>query len=299
MTNLDDLRAARQLQRRLWKGAIILALASSLGCSRSTSPPVTGDGGTERLFVAKTAQDVRSALADGADVAATRPYRRQSTGTTEQTTALWVAARWGRSEVVGELIASGAEVDATAKPSLGSPLWIAAREGHLATVRALLRSGAEVDRRNQSGMTALVAAVIHGDVEVVKLLLRSGANPNERTDSGVTPLLVPLLRVKAGVASFPRRSRVDAPPFAETRPLLEALWSGGGRVNSMKNPAWAGHPPMEAAMPAILVTELGTKEEFRWLYERRALRVSAFDLERLVSTGRSDWFDQAKPIRSR
>lgn len=299
MTSRSDQRCEVSNGAQLWKIAILIAVVTTTACSRSTSGPVSSGAATASLFEARAAQDVRSAIAAGARIDATRPYKRASTGDTEQTTALWVAARWGRTAVVRELIAAGSEVDATAAPSRDSPLWIAAREGHLATVQVLLQSGATVDHPNKGGVTPLQAAIVNGDVGVIKELLDAGANPNRSADDGLPPLLLPILRAKQGVHSFLRRSPGEAAPFSETRPLLELLWAAGARADRIKTPSFAGYPLFGEAMVLVLVVEVGTKEEFRWLYERGALKVNDIERQLMESAGRSAWLDDAKPSPTR
>ena len=81
------------------------------------------------------------------------------------------AARDGDLELVRALIASGAELDHTAKYGL-SALMLAAINGHVAIVQALVHAGARQDLRGTgapgfSGKTALDLAKARGDEALV------------------------------------------------------------------------------------------------------------------------------------
>ena len=73
--------------------------------------------------------EVRRLLAAGADVDATCDGGR---------TALFVAARHGRADVVRVLLAAKANVDSAATTDGATPLLMAAANGHLTVVQTLL-----------------------------------------------------------------------------------------------------------------------------------------------------------------
>eukprot|EP00197_Chlamydomonas_leiostraca_P007199 CAMPEP_0202866788 /NCGR_PEP_ID=MMETSP1391-20130828/8361_1 /ASSEMBLY_ACC=CAM_ASM_000867 /TAXON_ID=1034604 /ORGANISM="Chlamydomonas leiostraca, Strain SAG 11-49" /LENGTH=367 /DNA_ID=CAMNT_0049546773 /DNA_START=89 /DNA_END=1192 /DNA_ORIENTATION=- len=81
---------------------------------------------------------------------------------------LRLAAEQGLTEVVRELLARGARVDAQDHLALAR----AAGNGHVETVRALIAAGSDVRAGNNR---ALHAAVASGSVETVRLLLAHGA----------------------------------------------------------------------------------------------------------------------------
>lgn len=70
------------------------------------------------------------------------------------TTALMLAAMNGHHEVVTELIAGGAQVNATNKSNT-TALILAAQKGHLQVVRQLLQAGADKNMRDSSGKSAV------------------------------------------------------------------------------------------------------------------------------------------------
>jgi ankyrin repeat protein len=112
------------------------------------------------------------------------------------------AAGNSTADVVRELIAEGADVNAT--DELGRPaLLVAAGEsGNPAVVRALLAAGASVNAKSKDGDTALTAAVreylpgedefiknaLRRNTEVVRVLLDAGADPRVRGKDGRSAL---------------------------------------------------------------------------------------------------------------
>ena len=62
---------------------------------------------------------------------------------------LFMACRNGHAEVVGLLLAAGADKDA-AKQSGATPVFIAAQEGQEGTLRLLLAAGADKDRAKEA-----------------------------------------------------------------------------------------------------------------------------------------------------
>ncbi|MGH9961696.1 MAG: ankyrin repeat domain-containing protein, partial [Pyrinomonadaceae bacterium] len=85
------------------------------------------------------------------------------------------AALEGRTEIIKELLAKGADVNE--KDNWGrTALMFATINLHRDTVRTLLESGAEVNVRANDGATALMLAACAGDIGIVRALLARRAN---------------------------------------------------------------------------------------------------------------------------
>jgi ankyrin repeat protein len=146
------------------------------------------DGKTLLVIAAETGRVelVRLLLAHGVAVG--------DTGTEEsRTSALGFASLERHPEVVDELLAHGADVDARNRSDV-TPLMQGAFGGEPAVVRSLLAAGAAVDLENRDGRTALVFAVLLRHPEAVELLLEAGASPEVSSRipgfGVVTPLLL-------------------------------------------------------------------------------------------------------------
>jgi len=100
---------------------------------------------------------------------------------------LLLAAELGRLDMVRELIASGARVEAVAFFDR-RPLHLAAGAGQVAVVEYLLEKGAEIDAADNDGWQPLHHAVEAEKAAVVEVLLDAGADPAARAKAGITPL---------------------------------------------------------------------------------------------------------------
>ena len=105
-------------------------------------------------------------------------------------TALLVAARYGRSDILSLLLARGANPNVRDKKYGATPLIWASVGGYTPMVRELLDHEATLeDHGNRSGLTALMSAASNGHGDVVALLLERGAEINARDDNGRTALM--------------------------------------------------------------------------------------------------------------
>ncbi|MBM3771648.1 MAG: hypothetical protein FJW27_10275 [Acidimicrobiia bacterium] len=128
-------------------------------------------GETPLMVAARTGvlDSVVSLLEHGADPSARESWRGQ-------TALMWAVAE-RHANVVGPLVAAGAEVDARSDAGF-TPLMFATRLGHIETVDALLDAGADIHQTLSDGTGALVVAVINAHYDLAVHLLERGADPN-------------------------------------------------------------------------------------------------------------------------
>ena len=141
----------------------------------------TSNAGTnvEELHRAARAGDlkqVQSLIASGTPVNA-----RDSLGGTALHDAAWA----GEAEVVEYLIRSGADVNARHSEGQSTPLDYAVLMNRFEVVGVLLAHGAEA---NRPGLTPLHLAARRGETRIAQLLIAHGANVNARDEGGATPI---------------------------------------------------------------------------------------------------------------
>ena len=91
------------------------------------------------------------------------------------TTALHLAAFFGKAESTRILLEAGAEVNVYSRNALGvQPLHSAAAGRHIEVCRLLVAAGADVDARQREDYTPLHEAAQHGDPELVELTFLIG-----------------------------------------------------------------------------------------------------------------------------
>jgi ankyrin repeat protein len=94
------------------------------------------------------------------------------------TTALHLAAKGGRVELVEFLVNAVTDVDVLDSAGM-TALHLAARGGHTKVVETLIDAGAD-----RSGVTALHLAAEGGHTEVVRVLVHAGGNVNKKSHRG-------------------------------------------------------------------------------------------------------------------
>jgi ankyrin repeat protein len=93
----------------------------------------------------------------------------------------------GHTEVVRQLIASGAELDVE-NTSGASPFFLACERGHVDIVRVLAEADADMEKADNSLSTPLFTAAEHGQTKVVRLLLSLGVQLDTAGQAGLTAL---------------------------------------------------------------------------------------------------------------
>ncbi|MBO9604634.1 MAG: ankyrin repeat domain-containing protein [Paenibacillaceae bacterium] len=91
------------------------------------------------------------------------------------------AAAFDSPPILEAVLRAGAAIDFA--------LTAAVMNNHRANVRLLLLNGADANEANESGITPLIMAMLHGNIRIVELLLRFGANIDQQDMHGDTALI--------------------------------------------------------------------------------------------------------------
>lgn len=126
---------------------------------------------------------VRELLARGADV-----NSKDSTGTTPLLSAFEIIESQPSKDVVGALLAAGADTEARLGVDKHTALYLASKRGDTACVDLLLEHGANPHARDIDGFTPLHAAARSGAERTVAALVAHGADIGAQTKWGDTPL---------------------------------------------------------------------------------------------------------------
>jgi ankyrin repeat protein len=122
--------------------------------------------------------------------------------------ALMAAAYEGQTEMVGQLLAKGANPAALDRLQKNAMIY-AAGEGHTKVVTLLLANGIDPNAVYNNDLTALMWAAGFGKTDTVRALLAAGAKPQLKDDRGKT------------AADIAREQK-----FAETAQLLDGAKTG-------------------------------------------------------------------------
>ena len=170
---------------------------------------------------------------------------------TYETSAVVLAARKGKAELLAELLSadpSGANLavrcEKIANMDGATPIIWAARQGKSAVVQILLDVGADVNAATGGGWTALYVAALNGHEDIVALLVSCGAEVkaamnvgDDRTNLNLQRMLEEADLASAAPAALRQQPMSASPPFAAAVPP-------------------PGPPPAPAAAPApSFVTE--------------------------------------------
>ena len=184
-------------------------------------------------------------------------------------TALMVAAKYGRADLVRRILRAGADVNVRGDYG-GTALMFAALGTSLETLDVLLSAGAEVNAVGGFDWTALMIATVKGDTASVKRLLDHGAEVNRADIYGWTPLMRAAFEKRTGVVGallrspsldLDARNEVGATAlhlaaFSGSADIVDALVSHGSSPHAEddegRTPAEAaaqgGHPVLAASL---------------------------------------------------
>jgi ankyrin repeat protein len=249
-------------------GAAITEKLLKAGANPNIALP---NGETALMAAARTGKvgAVNALLARGADVNAKETLKGQ-------TALMWAVAE-RHVGVVKTLLEHGADVKARTTNG-SSPLLFAARYGDIDIARELLAHGADVNEADATGTAALLVATVRGHVELAQLLLDKGADPTA-DGSGYTALHWAAGKWETGFTtdySFapgttPEWAAVVGLPRGKLE-LIKALIARGANVNARlrKAPPRSGRTIFKNALfrgatPFYLAALVGDVETMRVL----------------------------------
>lgn len=154
---------------------VVLSAATAFGAVQDSSSKLTAATGTRESFVARHSH--RSPRVNNVD------SFRDNNGNTR----LILAAVYGNTREVRELIEAGADINIRNKYGM-SALMYASERNNADVIRILLRNGANINARNHEGSTSLIIAAIHGCEESANILMDAGANVRVRNNDGMRAL---------------------------------------------------------------------------------------------------------------
>lgn len=134
-------------------------------------------------------------------------------------TALALAARWGRVEMVERLLARGAKPDLATRSRYGStPLMEASRDGRVAIAERLIAAGASVNTGDRYGDHALNWACFFGEAPFVALMLKHGAELQRRGQTDDWPIEIAIRERHAEVVALLRAAGAKPRPGKDQPP---------------------------------------------------------------------------------
>jgi len=102
-------------------------------------------------------------------------------------TPLMRAAKLGRLEIIDELLARGADLEALNVDGCNA-LWLACYNGSHEIIERLIAAGIDIDVQNGNGASCLMYVSSNSKPDLVKLLLEKGANPKLKNFDDSTAL---------------------------------------------------------------------------------------------------------------
>ena len=144
-------------------------------------------------------------------------------------TALLRAAQAGRPEIVKDLLAAGAHVNASNGDS-ATPLNYAVRKGSMETIMLLLQGRADVNLGDRNTGPPLMDACRAGNLEAARVLIEHGAHVNVKAPfgDGNTPLIIAAGKGATDLVSYlvEHGAKVNAANVGGGTPLHAAARAG-------------------------------------------------------------------------
>ena len=166
-----------------------------------------------------------------------------------EVTPLWIGCLQGDHECVQLLVGAGANVNCE-HPGGETPLMTAAKNGSPEVLKTLIKRGAKVDVVERKGQTALMWAAAEGNGEAVQVLIDAGADVKIELKSGFNAMMFAA-----------REGRIDV-----VRRLLDAGMDVNATMGKDKN----GRGPRPGTSALMLAVESGHFELALYLVSRGA-----------------------------
>lgn len=225
------INAGANINHKAHNGATPLCVASLKGHNEIVALLVTNQADKslawgERIYlkpIHMAAQNghldvIKTLLANGDDINS-RAFGGQ--------TPLYIAAKYGRLEVVNHLIHIKANIETAARKDddILTPLLIAAKEGHAKVVKALVDAGAEQSPLYENQVRPLAIAVAFERLNVVKTLIELDAHKNKPAGdvSGLLSLAAQKGNVKIFSALYDAFTKIDETKINLSAYLLIAV----------------------------------------------------------------------------
>ena len=147
---------------------------------------------------------------------------------TDRWTPLYIASRYGHTEVVRLLLTKDGIKVNKADDIRQTPLYMASEHGHTDIVRLLIDSSALVNQANMATDTPLHTAVRFGCTDIVRLLIGYSADVNKADAFGHTPLITASRNGKTEIIQLliNAHADVDKTTNGKQTPLLFASSNG-------------------------------------------------------------------------
>ena len=229
-------------------GLLVVALSVALVAGHPVHAAEPAGGAFARAIDAEDLSALERLVEDVADVDLPGSGGR---------TALMIASKHGRADLVRRLLRRGADVNVRSR-NRGTALMFAALGASPQTLDALLSAGADVNAVGGFDWTALMIASVKGDTPAVKRLLEHGAEVNRADIYGWTPLMRAAFETRHGVVDallgapeldLNARNEVGATAlhlaaFSGSADIVAALLSHGSAADVLDD---EGRTPAEAA----------------------------------------------------
>ena len=140
------------------------------------------------------------------------------------------------AQMISDLVAQGAELNAIMDKSGETSLHLAARMARADAAKRLLDAGADANSQDNTGRTPLHAAVAADAMGVFQILLRNRAtNLNARMHDGTTPLILAARLAIEGMVEdlINADADINAADNSGKTALLSPLWIPAGSICSI------------------------------------------------------------------